>query len=49
MALSPNGKIIATGLNNDIRLWDVKTRKVVARWKGHTGVVCALCWSADGE
>jgi WD40 repeat protein len=54
MALSPNGKILATGSgvyidDNDTRLWDVKTRKVVAKWKGHTGVVEALCWSADGE
>jgi WD40 repeat protein len=51
MALSPNGKMIATGsgVHNNIRLWDVKTRKVIAKWKGHTGVVEALCWSANGE
>jgi WD40 repeat protein len=49
MALSPNGKIIATGSYNDMRLWDVKTRKVIAKWTGHTWVVHALCWSANGE
>jgi WD40 repeat protein len=49
MALSPNGKIMATGSYDDIRLWDVKTRKVIAKWKGHTNVVYALCWSADGN
>jgi WD40 repeat protein len=45
--------MIATGSGGyyDIRLWDVKTRKVIARCTGHTaaGVVEALCWSADGN
>jgi WD40 repeat protein len=51
MALSQNGKIMATGSGGyyDIRLWDVKTKKVIAKWKGHTDVVCTLCWSADSE
>ncbi|KAG2367816.1 WD40-repeat-containing domain protein [Suillus spraguei] len=52
MALSPNGKIIASGSGGSdqkVRLWDVGTRKVIANWTGHTDAVCALCWSADGE
>jgi WD40 repeat protein len=53
MALSPNGKTIASGSggsdNNTVVLWDVETRKVVSKWTGHIDVVCALCWSADGE
>jgi WD40 repeat protein len=52
MALSPNGKTIATGsggVDNSVRLWDVGTRKVILKWTGHTDVVYALCWSADGE
>ncbi|KAG1802549.1 WD40-repeat-containing domain protein [Suillus subaureus] len=52
MALSPNGKTIASGSGGgdyNVRLWDVKTKKVIAKWTGHTYVVCALCWSADGE
>ncbi|KAG2740747.1 WD40 repeat-like protein [Suillus brevipes Sb2] len=51
MALSPNGKMIATGsgVYDDKRLWDVETRKVIAKWEGHTGAAFALCWSADGE
>jgi hypothetical protein len=51
MALSPNGKIVASrggGTSNSVTLWDVETRKVIAKWIGHTNVVCALCWSADG-
>ncbi|KIK45760.1 hypothetical protein CY34DRAFT_495923 [Suillus luteus UH-Slu-Lm8-n1] len=51
MALSPNGQIIVTGsgINYDIRLWDVEKRNMIIRCTGHTNVVCALCWSADGE
>jgi WD40 repeat protein len=52
MALSPNGKIIATGSGGNgynVRLWDVETRKIISKWTEHSNVVCALCWSADGE
>jgi WD40 repeat protein len=51
MALSPNGKTIATGSGSDdrVRLWDVGTRKVISKWTGHTDVVCALHWSADSK
>ncbi|KAG1870907.1 WD40-repeat-containing domain protein [Suillus subluteus] len=52
MALSPNGKIIASGSGGsgyNVRLWDVETMKVIAKWVGHTRIVCALCWSADSE
>jgi WD40 repeat protein len=52
MALSPNGKIIATESgysgNYSVTLWDVETRKVIAEWIAHTRPVRALCWSADG-
>jgi WD40 repeat protein len=54
MALSPNGKTMANGggserANYNVRLWDIETRKVISKWTGHTDVVCALCWSVDGE
>jgi WD40 repeat protein len=52
MTLSPDGKTIASGSGGgdyNVRLWDVKTRKVIANWTGHTYVVCTLCWSADSE
>ncbi|KIK45777.1 hypothetical protein CY34DRAFT_496524 [Suillus luteus UH-Slu-Lm8-n1] len=52
MALSPNGKIIATGSGSSdfkLTLWDVETRKIISKWAGHSNVVCALCWSADGD
>jgi len=50
IALSPNGKTVASGSwHGKVRLWDVETKKVVARWSGHTDVVKTLCWSVDGE
>jgi WD40 repeat protein len=50
MALSPNGKTIANGSDDySVWLWDVEMRKVISKWTGHTHVVSALCWSADGE
>ncbi|OAX39898.1 WD40 repeat-like protein, partial [Rhizopogon vinicolor AM-OR11-026] len=51
ITLSPNGKTVASGSNNGtVRLWDVETKKVVARWTGDDGSdVISLCWSTDGE
>lgn len=51
IALSPNGKTIASGSENgDMRLWDVETRKVIiATWTGHSDIMCTLSWSEDGE
>jgi WD40 repeat protein len=51
MALSPNGKTVASGsgsINGTVRLWNVKKRKVIARCTG-PGAVCALCWSGYGD
>ena len=50
IALSPNSKTVASG-NRDgkVRLWDVETKKVVAKWTGHTRAAGSLCWSVDGE
>ncbi|OAX39900.1 WD40 repeat-like protein [Rhizopogon vinicolor AM-OR11-026] len=49
IALSPNGKTVASGsYDGTVRLWDVETKKVVARWTGEYRAV-SVCWSADGE
>jgi len=50
ISLSPNGKSVAGGsLDGTMRLWDVETEKVVAKWTGHGDTVRLLCWSVDGE
>jgi len=32
-----------------VKLWNIETRKVIARWTGHTKDVWAVCWSRDGR
>ncbi|OAX33667.1 WD40 repeat-like protein, partial [Rhizopogon vinicolor AM-OR11-026] len=50
IALSPNGKTLASGNSEGtVRLWNIETEKVIAKWAGHTNTVWSLCWSADGE
>jgi WD40 repeat protein len=50
IALSPNGKTLASGSNDGtVRLWDVETGKVVVKWKGHSDIVMSVCWSRNGE
>jgi len=50
IALSPNSKTVASGSNDGkVRLWDVETKKVAARWTGHTNAARSLCWTVDGE
>ncbi|KAG2069224.1 WD40 repeat-like protein, partial [Suillus decipiens] len=52
IALSPNGSTVASGSSDGtMKLWDVKTRKVIAKWKGHTwkALSVPVYWSANGE
>jgi WD40 repeat protein len=52
IALSRNGTTIASGSGGsgyDVKLWDIETRKVIAKWTGHTDAVESLYWSADGK
>ncbi|KAG2338916.1 WD40 repeat-like protein [Suillus weaverae] len=49
IALSPGGKTIASGSQDGtMKLWDIKTGKVIARAK-HFEHVGSMCWSLDGE
>jgi WD40 repeat protein len=46
IALSPNGKKVVSGsLGGLVRLWDMDTCKVIAKWMGHTRTVRSVCWS----
>jgi len=49
IALSPNGETVASGSRGGmVKLWNIETRKVIAKWTGHTKEVWSLCWSRDG-
>jgi WD40 repeat protein len=50
VAISPDNRTLAIGdRNQQIVLWNISTRKVVGRLKGHTGWVSALAFSPDGK
>jgi WD40 repeat protein len=50
IALSPNGKKVVSGSEDGVvRLWDIDTCKVIAKWTGHTKGVGSVCWSRDGR
>lgn len=48
VALSPDGKTLATTRGREVDLWDVAAGKVRATLKGHTGDVTAVAFSPDG-
>jgi WD40 repeat protein len=50
MALSPNGKTVATGSTAGIvTLWDIETKRVVTKWKSGDTDIWSVCWNVDGE
>jgi WD40 repeat protein len=49
-ALSPDGKkVLSRSTDGAVRLWDIDTDKVIAKWLGHTAGVTSLGWSRDGQ
>ena len=49
IAFSRDGERLATASDDGrVRLWDVKTRKPLARLAGHRGKVCDVAFSPDG-
>ena len=50
VAFSPDGSKLVTGSSDKtIKLWDLKTGKVVATGKDHSDAVWGVAWSADGK
>jgi WD40 repeat protein len=49
LAFSPDGKTLALGGDLKVRLWDVASRKEVARLEGHTGRVFCVAFRPDGK
>jgi WD40 repeat protein len=49
IALSPNGKILAAGINQNIELWDLTTGKKLSTCVGHREYTLELTFSPDGK
>ena len=49
LAVSRDGKFIASGSNSETLLWRVEDGKEVRRWKAHAGGITSLSFSADGK
>lgn len=51
LAFSPNSRTLACNEDDNgvIRLWDLASRSVIGRLKGHQSVVTALAFSPDGQ
>ncbi|HEU4784435.1 MAG TPA: WD40 repeat domain-containing protein [Ktedonobacterales bacterium] len=45
VALSPDGRLVATGSNPEVALWDSATGKRLATLNGHTGQIFSMAWS----
>jgi len=48
-SFSPDGKTMAAGQGNVVRLWDVVTGKEIGQLAGHTKGVTSVCFSGDGK
>jgi WD40 repeat protein len=49
LAFSPDGSIIATAEFREVRLWDLRTRKLFRQLTGHQGQVNAVAFAPDGR
>ena len=50
MALSPDGKMLATGsYDQKIKLWDVESGKELRTHSGHNGAIYSLAFRPDGK
>jgi WD40 repeat protein len=50
LAYSPDGTTLATaGTDQLLRLWDVPTGHLLAKFTRHTGAIWSLAWSPDGQ
>src|SRR4051812_14196472 len=49
IAISPDGKTLASGYGHAVRLWDVSTRRQVGELLGHKNTVGWLAFAPDGK
>ena len=49
LSFSSDGEILATGGDDTIRLWDVRTGALLWKFEGHTSSVYSVEFAADGD
>jgi WD40 repeat protein len=52
VAFSPDGRLLATGLgarDSTVQIWDVRTGRELAAFKGHHSAIAAVAFSSDGR
>lgn len=49
IAISPDGKYVLTGKNNEAILWNIETEQKQKTFRGHSGSVYAVAFSPDGS
>jgi len=49
VAISPDGKVLASASGETVYLWDLERRREIRRLEQHTGTVTAVAFSLDGK
>ncbi len=49
LLFSPDGKTLACGEGQDVKLWDTDTSELITTFRGHIGIVHYLAFSPDGS
>jgi eukaryotic-like serine/threonine-protein kinase len=49
VAISPDGKTLASGYGHTVRLWDVSTGRLIGELLGHDSTIGSLAFAPDGK
>jgi WD40 repeat protein len=49
VTFSPDGKLLATGIDRNVLLWQIADRRQIATFEGHTAWVMCVAFSPDGR